>query len=102
MTSSIQSHPDIMVVSPDSEADDALPFWYACVLKNLHDDVWTSHPDVRDNSICSMNILWVRWFESEPSYNWGFSHVCLPKIGFFEWNDPFSLTFLDLLTGDAT
>ena len=28
-----QSHPDIMVVSPDSEMNDALPFWYARILK---------------------------------------------------------------------
>ena len=90
-----RSHPDIMVVSPDSETNDTSPFWYARVLKIFHADVWTSHPDVRDSSIHSMNILWVRWFGSEPDYNWGFSCGCLPKIGFVEWNDPFSFTFLD-------
>lgn len=90
-----RSHPDIMVVSPDSETNDASPFWYARVLKIFHADVWTSHPDVRDNSIRSMNILWVRWFGSEPGYNWGFKRHRLPKIGFVEWNDPFAFTFLD-------
>jgi hypothetical protein len=90
-----QSHPDIMVVSPDSETNDTSPFWYARVLKIYHADVWTSHPDVRDHSIHSMNILWVRWFGSEPGYNWGFSCARLPKIGFVEWSDPFAFTFLD-------
>jgi hypothetical protein len=91
----LRSHPDIMVVSPDSETNDTSPFWYARVLKIFHADVWTSHPDVRDNSIHSMDILWVRWFGSEPGYNWGFSRARMPKIGFVEWNDPFSFTFLD-------
>ena len=90
-----RSHPDIMVVSPDSKTNDISPFWYAHVLKIFHADVWTSHPDVRDKSIHRMNILWVRWFGLEPGYNWGFSHACLPKIGFVEWNDPFAFTFLD-------
>jgi len=90
-----RSHPDIMVVSPDSETNDTLPFWYARVLKIYHADVWTSHPDVRDHSTHSMNFLWVRWFGSEPGYNWGFSRALLPKIGFVEWNDPFAFTFLD-------
>jgi hypothetical protein len=90
-----RSHPDIMIVSPDSETNNALPFWYARVLKIYHADVWTSHPDVRDHSTHSMNFLWVRWFGSEPGYNWGFSRALLPKIGFVEWNDPFAFTFLD-------
>jgi hypothetical protein len=90
-----RSHPDIMVVSPDSETNDISPFWYARVLKIFHADVWTSHPDVCDKSIHRMNILWVRWFGSEPGYNWGFSRARLPKIGFVEWNDPFAFTFLD-------
>ena len=54
-----QSHPDIMVVSPDRETNDTLPFWHAHILKIHHADVWTSHPDIHDNSIHSMNILWV-------------------------------------------
>ena len=90
-----RSHPDIMIVSPDSETNDTSPFWYARVLKIYHADVWTSHPDVHDHSIRSMNILWVRWFGSEPGYKWGFSCARLPKIGFVEWNDPFAFTFLD-------
>jgi hypothetical protein len=90
-----RSHPDIMVFSPDSDTNDTSPFWYARVLKIYHADVWTSHPDVRDHSTHGMNILWVRWFGSEPGYNWGFGRACLPKIGFVEWNDPFAFTFLD-------
>ena len=90
-----RSHPDIMVFSPDSETNDTSPFWYARVLKIFHAYVWTSHPDVRDHSTHSMNILWVRWFGSEPGYNWGFGRARLPKIGFVEWNDPFAFTFLD-------
>jgi hypothetical protein len=90
-----RSHPDIMVVSPDSETNDTSPFWYARVLKIYHADVWTSHPDVRDHSTHSINFLWVRWFGSEPGYNWGFNRARLPKIGFVESNDPFAFTFLD-------
>ena len=90
-----RSHPDIMVASPDSETNDTSPFWYARVLKIFHADVWTSHPDFHDNSTHSIDILWVRWFGSEPGYNWGFSRGRLPKIGFVEWNDPFAFTFLD-------
>ena len=84
-----------MVVSPDSKMNDTSPFWYAHILKIYHANVWTSHQDIRDNSIHSMNILWVRWFGSESDYNWGFSHACLPKISFVKWNDPFAFTFLD-------
>ena len=99
-----RSHADVMMVSPGSETNDTSPFWYARVLKIYHADVWTSHPDVCDHSIHSMNILWVRWFGSEPDYNWGFSCAHLPKIGFVEWNDPFAFTFLDPthVFGDVT
>ena len=90
-----RSHPDIMVVSPDSKTNDTLPFWYAHILKIYHANFWTSHLDICDNSIHSMNILWVQWFGLEPDYNWGFSHVRLPKISFVKWNDPFAFMFLD-------
>ena len=53
------------------------------------------HPQPTRRTEGRQQCLWVRWFGSEPGYNWGFSRARLPKIGFVEWNDPFAFTFLD-------
>ena len=42
-----------------------------------------------------MKFLWVRWFGSEPDYNYGFHRGHLPKIGFVPSTDDFAFTSLD-------
>ena len=88
-------YPDIMVNSPET-GPGAQPYWYARVIGIFHAYISSTHPEVREKTLRSMDFLWVRWFGMEPGpYRHGFRRARLPKIGFVEASDDYAFTFLD-------
>ena len=94
-TTNPRVYPDIMVKSPET-GPNAEPYWYAHVIGIFHTYVLSTHLNVGERMLCSMDFLWVRWFGVEPSpYCHGFCYAHLPKIGFVESLDKYAFTFLD-------
>lgn len=89
-----RTHCDVMVVSPETEAD-AHPFWYARVLGVFHTKVLHTDPNASNRSIQHVEFLWVRWFGIEHRYKYGTGHARLPKIGFVPDTDISAFGFLD-------
>jgi len=88
-----RTHADIMVLSHETD-ETRHPYWYARIIRIFHVDVW----DYNDASMakpCRMNVLFVRWFGRDPSYNFGFSAKRLPRIGFLRGKDPCAFGFVD-------
>lgn len=83
-----------MVLSPEG-GNNVAPFWYARVLGVFHAKVRTSHPKARSTQVERMPFLWVRWFGSEPDYQYGFQHARLPRIGFMQSGNAGAFGFLD-------
>ncbi|KAJ7173701.1 hypothetical protein C8R46DRAFT_893463 [Mycena filopes] len=89
-----RTHPDVMVLSPET-GPDAHPFWYARVLGIFHAEVLHTGEQSRTNGAQRMEFLWVRWFGTEPNYQYGFKAARLPKVGFVYEDDPSAFGFLD-------
>jgi hypothetical protein len=90
-----RTYPDIMVKSSET-GPQAEPYWYARVIGIFHCFVSSSHPEVKEQSLRRMNVLWVRWFGKEPGgYRHGFRNARLPKIGFVPSTDKSAFGFLD-------
>lgn len=92
-----QSHPDIMVRSPDTDTD-ASPYWYARVLAIYHVDVISMHPRLTADVYGepqTLEVLLVRWFGIVPDQRAGFKAGRLTKVGFVEEEDEYAFSFLD-------
>ena len=87
-----QTHPFIMVSSPESEHSAHL-FWYA-ILGVFHADVQYAGNDCRDFRSKRMDFLWVHWLGVVPRRSFG-RMAKLPKIGFIQDSDEVAFWFLD-------
>lgn len=89
------SHPDVMVRSPESDTGTS-PFWYGRVIGIYHANIWTTHNDVPGGAeVRRMDVLWVRWFGTEPGHRSGSRMARLPMVGFVEAEDDYAFSFLD-------
>jgi hypothetical protein len=89
-----RTHCDVMTVSPET-AEEAHPFWYACILGVFHAKVLHMGVAAENHSVQHMEFLWVRWFGVEPGYKSGSRAARLPKIGFIPDSDESAFGFLD-------
>lgn len=92
-----RTHPDVML-APTSD-DDSHPFLYARVLKIFHADVCYVGPGATRGARKwrPVYVLWVRWFEVDPTYSSGFRDRRLPRIQFVskENSDVLPFGFVD-------
>ncbi|RPD52312.1 hypothetical protein L227DRAFT_589710 [Lentinus tigrinus ALCF2SS1-6] len=82
-----RTHPDVMLRA--SSDDDSHPFVYARVLKILHADVCYTGPGATSTTRRwrPMEVLWVRWFEVDSTYDSGFQRRRLPRVQFVDVNN---------------
>lgn len=80
----IRTRSDIMVVSP--EEDRSHPYRYGRII-----DIFTVPIHYKGRKRFTgrsrrqeFQVLWVRWFEKDPSYRDGFSSLRIPRIQFVE------------------
>ena len=72
------SHPDVMVLSCE-DGEDAHPFWYACVVKIFHVDVYHRLSGSAPQAVHTttenqrMDVLWVRWLGLDADAQGGWS-----------------------------
>lgn len=85
-----RTHPDILLLALNTGADsDPHPYWYACVIDIFHAQVRYTGPGAtrRTHQWQCIEFLWVRWFELDPQYEWGFQARRQPRLRFVNTTD---------------
>ncbi|KAH9937829.1 uncharacterized protein BXZ73DRAFT_89249 [Epithele typhae] len=96
-----RTHSDVMVWAPDTDAIVAdtphLQYSYARVIDIFH--VYVSYVGPGSTAYTQrshrLDVLRVRWFEHDPTYQSGFAHRRLPRVKFVPHEDPTAFGFLD-------
>ncbi|KAG2078318.1 hypothetical protein BDR04DRAFT_998991, partial [Suillus decipiens] len=89
-----QNHADIMMLLHEND-DNRHPYWYACIIKIFHVNVWYYAPGVSQTAPTHMHVLFVHWFGQDVTFKAGWSVKQLHHIGFFSRDDPDSFSFVD-------
>jgi hypothetical protein len=88
---------DLMVLSHEND-NERHPYWYARLICIFHIDVWYYGGENTLSTPKHMDVLFVRWFGRDMSFNGGFSSKCLHRIGFLTDDidsDPGCFGFID-------
>lgn len=86
-----RNHADIMVLS---SSDNDHPFEYGRIISIFHVDVIIKSIGVSPTPV-SKEVLWVRWYKRDSSYEAGFKKKRLHRLQFLPCNDPAAFGFLD-------
>ena len=77
----LRTRPDIMVAAPKD--DHSHPYQYGRLI-----DIFTvpihykGKKQIKGTKRQEVQVLWVRWFEQDPEYEDGFSHLRIPRLQF--------------------
>src|SRR5579872_4327634 len=74
---------------------DTHPYWYTQVLGIYHTFVFSTHPNICNQSMQCMGFPWVHWLGVEQKYHSGPQYAHLPIVGFVEDSDDFAFRFPD-------
>jgi hypothetical protein len=88
---------DLMVLSHEND-DERHPYWYARLIRIFHVDIWYYGEENAPSTSKRMDVLFVRWFGRDMSFNGGFSSKRLHRIGFLTDDidsDPGCFGFID-------
>ena len=94
---SVTGHGDVMVLSPENEAenDDPNPYWYAHVLGIYHANVRHIGSKSKSYEPKQMDFLFVCWFRRDSDPRPGWKAKRLIRLGFVPGNDGLAFGFLD-------
>ncbi|KAF5351441.1 hypothetical protein D9758_013515 [Tetrapyrgos nigripes] len=84
-----RTHSDVMVLSSNPKHD-GHPYWYCCVLGIFHVNVSFNNQEVGQ-----LDFLWVRWFDLDQKYKFGWKEKRLPRVCFVDGDEPSAFGFLD-------
>ena len=96
-----RTHADVMVLPHDQDlheprdTDDFQNYWYARVLGIFHVLVQRVSEGGETTEPQRVDLLWVRWFGKDGQWRSGWKARRLPRVGFFEHDDPEAFGFLD-------
>jgi len=82
----IRTRPDLMVLS--QEGDHSHPYQYGRLI-----DIFTASVHYRGSRVIvgerrqKLQVLWVRWYEKDTSYEDGFQSLRLPRLSFVDRSD---------------
>jgi len=86
---------NIMVLAYEHEEENPHPYWYARIIGIFHVNVRYTSPGEHHTSIKRVDFLWVRWFARDIRAPSGWAMKRLPRVGFYEAEDPSAFGFLD-------
>lgn len=88
-----RNHADIMVLS---RTDEDHPFEYGRIISIFHVDVIIKTEEAGVSPIpVSKEVLWVRWYKRDSSYEAGFKKKRLHRLQFLPCDDTAAFGFLD-------
>ncbi|KAL0058857.1 hypothetical protein AAF712_014438 [Marasmius tenuissimus] len=92
-TIGFRRRPHIMMLG---DSDDSHPYLYARVIGIYHANVlYVGGTNPTKRRMRRMEFLFVRWFEFEEGYTWGWKMKRLPKVRFLDAKDPEAFGFVD-------
>lgn len=77
-----------------SPASDTPPYWYARVLGVFHTHIRYRNAATQPSQLCSINFLWVRWFEPDAMYSSGWPARHLHRLRFPNCGDMEAFGFI--------
>jgi hypothetical protein len=86
---------DIMVLAHEHEDENPHPYWYARVIGVFHVNVRYTRPGEYRASVKRVDFLWVRWFARDATAPSGWAIKRLPRVGFYDGDDPSAFGFLN-------
>ncbi|KAK7468244.1 hypothetical protein VKT23_002753 [Stygiomarasmius scandens] len=95
-----RTHADIMMLkgSWDPSAGDSHPYLYARVVGVFHTQYRYAGSGASSREVHEIPFLWVRWYEFDSKYDWGWDAKRPPRLYFVDSKDPFAFDFIDPAT----
>lgn len=89
------AHSDIILLAPDDDSNTGHPYIYARIVGLFH--VECSYSGSRDavRTYTRLDIAWVRWFQLDSDYSFGFASKRLPRLRFVPYYDSEAFGFID-------
>lgn len=86
-----------MLLSHEEPNEEAVvhPYWYARVIEIFHVDIIHYGPRSTSPEKQQIDVLWVRWFGGDVSFNAGWKAKRLHRIGFLDASSPGAFGFLN-------
>ena len=79
----------VLASNPEEEPH---PYWYGRVVGIFHVNARYDGTPSRKGRL---DVLWVRWFESDTNYKSGWKHKRLPRLKFRDASSPDAFGFVD-------
>ncbi|KAJ3826559.1 hypothetical protein F5880DRAFT_1476040, partial [Lentinula raphanica] len=88
-----RTHPDIITLS---STDSSHPFTYGRIIGIFHANVmFSGTQSIQPIGLKRVDILWIRWYRCDESYESGFEAKQQPRVYFMDPRDPAAFDFLD-------
>jgi hypothetical protein len=92
----IRRHPDVIILADEHCAkEQGHPYLYGRVIGIFHVHVQNTTRFSQDRSERRMDVLWIRWYQYEKDFSWGWREKRLPRISFPPATDPDAFGFIN-------
>jgi hypothetical protein len=92
----IRRHPDCIILADERTAQEqGHPYLYGRIIGIFHVYVRNTTRFSTDFQEQRMDVLWVRWYQYDEDFHWGWERKRLPRVYFPPATDPDAFGFVD-------